>query len=60
MREIEVDLLYIDANNIYGLALSMKLPQRDLKWMFQDELAILDVHDFEYSGDVSHLLSVNF
>lgn len=31
-------LIYIDANNLYGWALSQKLPQKDFKWLTSDEI----------------------
>lgn len=32
-------LSYVDANNLYGLAMSQPLPYRDLKWMTDEEIA---------------------
>jgi len=31
-------IVYLDANNLYGWAMSQPLPARDFKWMTQDEL----------------------
>ena len=52
-----VDLLYVDANNLYGNALSMKLPQSDFQWV--DDPDSIDVLNFDYDGDVGHLFEVD-
>ena len=31
-------ITYLDANNLYGAAMSQKLPIRDFKWMNEEEL----------------------
>jgi len=54
-----VDLLYVDANNLYGDALSQKLPQSDFTWMSREEISSLDVVNFDYAGDTGHLLEVD-
>ena len=37
-EENKVYLPYLDANNLYGWAMSKKLPVRDFKWMNKKEL----------------------
>jgi hypothetical protein len=35
-------IIYIDANNLYGWALSQKLPEKDFKWLTCDEIKNVD------------------
>ena len=49
-------LMYLDANNLYGFAMSKKLPVDGFKWV--DELSIF-TEDFKKDGDVGYLLTVN-
>jgi len=55
----EVDLLYVDANNLYGNALSQKLPQSGFRWMNDEEIAALNIQGFDYEGDTGHLFEVD-
>lgn len=56
------DLLYVDANNLYGNALSMKLPLRDFEWVketvelerLKTELPVLDLE-----GDTGYVFEVD-
>ena len=54
------DILYVDANNLYGNALSQKLPQSEFKWMSERELAEVNISEFDYvGGDVAHIFEVD-
>ena len=55
-------IIYLDANNLYGWAMSRKLPTHGFKWMEQDELdhwenmpCILLEVDLEYPHDLHDL-----
>jgi hypothetical protein len=54
-----IDLLYIDANNLYGNALSQKLPKSDFKWLEPEEFAAIDFSSVDCDGDVGYLLEVD-
>ena len=51
---ISTFLAYLDANNLYGVAMSMKLPTHGFKWMTEKELSCWESHpcilevDLEY------------
>ena len=57
-------LAYLDANNLYGVAMSMKLPTHGFKWMTEEELScwesypcILEV-DLDYPTELHDLHNV--
>ena len=55
----ETDLIYIDANNLYGNALSKKLPQSNFQWLSREDIESIDFQTFDYSDNVGHLLEVD-
>ena len=55
----QVDLLYVDANNLYGHALSQKLPQHGFRWLSSDEISALDIVNADFTGDTGYLLEVD-
>ena len=50
-------LIYLDANNLYGLAMSMKLPYGNLQWI-NDTQSTDDVMKYE-DNDIGYLLEVD-
>ena len=61
--ELSIYMIYLDANNLYGLAISKPLPTHDFKWMKVSDLetwknysCILEV-DLEYPRSLHDLHS---
>ena len=52
-------LRYIDANNLYGLAQSGKLPYDEYSWLDDDELLDFDVKNVNISGGYGYILEVD-
>ena len=53
-------LMYVDANNLYGWAMSKKLPVDEFKWA--DNLSIFTedfIKNYDEEGDVGYLLVVD-
>ena len=58
--EPTTELLYVDANNLYGRALSMPLPLRDFKWLSPEEISNLDIASLDLeSGDKGYVFEVD-
>lgn len=53
------ELLYVDANNLYGKALSMPLPLKDFKWLSEDQCSNLDISSLNLEEDVGYLFEVD-
>ena len=53
------DLLYVDANNLYGHALSQKLPHSEFRWITDEEIENLDLMSFNFDGDEGLILEVD-
>lgn len=51
---------YLDANNLYGVAMSCKLPDSDFKWIGEDEISIADIMNYdEEKHDEAYVLEVD-
>ena len=52
-------LMYLDANNLYGLAMSQKLPVKDFKW--KTDMSTFDkefIRNYNEDGNVGYILEV--
>lgn len=54
-----IELLYIDANNLYGNALSQPLPSHDFKWLSQDDIARLNIEEEDLTASLGYILEVD-
>jgi hypothetical protein len=52
-------VIYADANNLYGLALSMPLPISDFKFLSETEIEQLDIMNVPRDGDTGFFLEVD-
>ena len=51
--------IYLDANNLYGWAMSEKMPYGNLRFLSHAEIEQLDVNDLDASGDTGYILEVD-
>ena len=62
-RKEGTEILYVDENNLYGNALSMKLPQKDFKWVEdsdkQQKIIELLPHMNTLESDIGYLFEVD-
>ena len=52
-------LFYIDANNLYGFAMSSPLPLRNFRWLAPEEVEHLDVSTIEEDSPTGYILEVD-
>ena len=55
-------LEYLDANNLYGWAMSEKLPVRNFKWIEKDDISKFDeksIKNYDESSDKGYILEVD-
>ena len=62
-KNIESSYLeYLDANNLYGWAMSQKLPVDDFNWIEEDNLSKFDeklIKDYDENSDKGYILEVD-
>ena len=51
-------ILYLDANNLYGLAMSMKLPYKDINFMKNTDINEQDILDYD-NDEEGYILDVD-
>ena len=52
-------LMYLDANNLYGWAMSQKLPESDFTWMSAQEIEQFDVNQVQDDSETGYILDVD-
>ncbi len=52
-------LIYWDANNLYGWAMSQCLPYGDLRWLNEQQIEVLNVKDVPEDEDEGYILEVD-
>ncbi len=52
-------ILYVDANNLYGWSMSKALPTHGFRWLNEDEIADLDVNNIPDDGENGCFLEVD-
>ena len=52
-------LMYMDANNLYGQAMSQKLPEKEFDWMNEQQLKNVDVNSTPDDVDTGYILEVD-
>ena len=52
-------LMYLDANNLYGWAMSQKLPEKAFDWMTDKQLEQFDVTQIPDDSDTGYILEVD-
>lgn len=52
-------LFYLDANNLYGWAMSQYLPSGDFQWLPENEVQIFNLKDYNEPSDTGYILEVD-
>lgn len=52
-------LMYYDANNLYGWAMSQPLPSGLMRWLDEDEIKYFDLHKLSVDSDKGYMLEVD-
>lgn len=52
-------LMYLDANNLYGWAMSQSLPTHDFCWLTPNEMKMIDVHSMPLDGNTGYVFEVD-
>ena len=53
-------LIYLDANNLYGWAMSQHLPTHDFKWLTGEEISGLNVGKIPDDGDTGYVFELEY
>ena len=61
-NKVSLFLLYLDANNLYGWAMSQKLPVDNFKWIEKDDLLKFDenfIKNYDENSNKGYILEVD-
>ena len=52
-------LIYLDANNLYGWAMSQNLPMKNFRWLTREEIDGIDVESLDDEADTGYIIEVD-
>ncbi|KAI8744649.1 hypothetical protein BgiMline_008451 [Biomphalaria glabrata] len=52
-------IIYLDANNLYGWAMSQPLPLNDFKWLTEEDISTLDIKNISDYTETGYILEVD-
>ena len=52
-------IMYLDANNLYGWAMSQSLPTGDFEWLSQEEISNFNLETVQDDGEEGYILEVD-
>ena len=52
-------LIYLDANNLYGWALSQRLPTHCFRWLTEEEIKTLVIKELLDDSDIGYIFEVS-
>ena len=52
-------LIYLDANNLYGWAMSQILPTHNFRWLSEEEISELIIENLQDDGDNGYIFEVS-
>ncbi|KAK0056091.1 hypothetical protein Bpfe_014492 [Biomphalaria pfeifferi] len=52
-------IIYLDANNLYGWAMSQPLPLKDFKWLTEEDISSLDIKNISDDAETGYILEVD-
>ena len=59
-KQLSIYLMYLDANNLYGFAMSKKLPIRNFKWCDNLEIFTIEfIKNYNENSNIGYLLEVD-
>ena len=50
---------YVDANNLYGKSMSLKLPMKNFRWLKRNEIDSIDFMKIDPEGDTCYILEID-
>ena len=53
-------LIYLDANNLYGWAMSQMLPTRNFRWLTAEEITNLLIAQLDENSEDGYIFEVNY
>jgi hypothetical protein len=58
-QEVDRKLGYFDMNNLYGVAMSTKLPTDEYRWLSRKQIAAIDWSTIDTENDTGYILEVD-